>query len=60
MITSKFNARLSGGGDAVLPPSNASFVLGLKHPVVSGAEIISEGTECWRSSVHFPVQVSVR
>ena len=35
----------------MLPPSGASFILGLKHPVVSGPEIISEGTKHWRLSV---------
>ena len=27
--------------------SGLSFILGLEHPVVSGAEIISEGTKQW-------------
>ena len=35
----------------MLPPSDASFILGLKHPVVSGAEIILEGTKHCRSSM---------
>ena len=35
----------------MLPPSGASFILGLKHPVVSGTEIISERNKQWGSSV---------
>ena len=35
----------------MLPPSDASFILGLKHPVVNRTEIISAGTKLWRSSV---------
>ena len=36
----------------MLSRGGGSFILGLKHPVVSGTEIISEGTKHWRSSVH--------
>ena len=33
------------------PPGDPSFIWDLKHPVVGGADIISEGTKHWRSSV---------
>ena len=51
MIASNLKSGLFGGGGVVLPPSGASFVLGLEHPVVSGKEITLEETKYWRSSV---------